>query len=158
MASPAGGGRPGRLVRAPQDLATGLLFVAIGAVGLGYSLQWPAGTPAMMDSGFFPQALSAFILLSGAVMLVKALLVPGISLPGVMLRPLVSVTLTVVGFALAIENVGLVLAILVIVAISSFAGAPLRPLAFVTLWAALSLMCVGIFVWGVELPLRVWPF
>jgi hypothetical protein len=51
-----------------------------------------------------------------------------------------------------------VLASLVVVGVSSFAGTPLGPVAFLVLWVALSAMCIGIFVWGVALPLQVWPF
>ena len=145
-------------VRSPKDLATGLLFIFIGCLGLWFSREWPLGTLAMMDSGFFPRVLSAFVLLGGVVLSVMAFLTAGEGLPGWALRPLLGVSLAVIAFALTIERLGMVVAILAIVAVSSVAGAPLRPVPFVLLWASLSVLCVGIFIWGVSLPIQVWPF
>ena len=145
-------------VKAPQDFATGLLFILIGAAGLWLGRAWPMGTLALMDSGFFPRVLSGIVLASGLVLAIRSFVVNGPPLPGWGWRPLIGVTLAVIVFALAVERLGLVLTILATIGIGGFAGVPLRPIPFVALGAALSLGCVAIFIWGVELPLRIWPF
>jgi hypothetical protein len=144
-------------VRGEREFATGLLFLLIGGVGLWFSRTWPIGTLAMMDSGFFPRVLSGFVLLSGMVLLARGVVLPGPALPGGAWRPLVCVIAAVVAFALVVEELGIVVSVLAVVGIGSFAGTPLRPLAFVMLWAALSIGVVAVFIWGVELPLKVWP-
>ena len=145
-------------IRAPTDLATGVLFALIGAMGLWFGREWPMGTLAMMDSGFLPRVLSTAVFVSGLALIGRAFITPGGELPGWGWRPLIGVTVAVIAFALTVEALGLAAAILAIVALGSFAGTPLRPLAFVVLWVSVTVMCAGIFIWGVELPLKVFPF
>ena len=151
---------PGRHsgLRGPSDLATGLMFAAIGGAGLWFSRDWAFGTLMMMDSGFFPRVLSAAVLLSGFVLIGRGLVVHGEGLPSVGWRPLIGVTLAVFAFAFGVQPLGLALAILAVVAISSFAGTALGVVPFISLWVVLTALCYGIFIWGVELPLRLWPF
>ena len=158
MATPARTGTSNSPVRSPIDLATGLLFIVIGCLGLWFSREWPLGTLMMMESGFFPRVLSSFVLIGGVVLTVLAFVWHGAELPQWAVRPLLGVSVAVIAFALTIERLGMVVAILAIVAVSSVAGAPLRPIPFLALWIALSAMCVAIFIWGVALPIQVWPF
>jgi hypothetical protein len=140
------------------DFLTGVLFTLIGALGLWYSREWSMGTLAMMDSGFFPRVLSAFILAAGLGLLAAGLVGHGHAVPGWGWRPLLGVTAAVVAFGLTVERLGLAVAILAVVGIGGFAGTRLRPVAFVALWVGLTALCATIFIWGVALPLRVWPF
>ncbi len=145
-------------VRSPVDFLTGLLFLAIGGTGLWLGRDWPMGTLAMMDSGFLPRVLSAIVALSGVGLIVKAFLVRGPVFEGIVIRPLLAVIAAVVAFAFLIETLGLVLAITAVVTIGGFAGERPGPIAFLVLTGSLILLCVAVFIWGVELPIKVWPF
>lgn len=144
-------------VRAPQDLAAGLLIAAFGLVALWLGRDWPTGTLAYVQSGFFPRMIGLLMVMAGAVVTGRSLLANGATLPSWGWRPLFGVTAAVLAFAGAVETLGLVPAVLILVGIGNMAGQPLRPAPLVLLGGALAAGCVALFVWGLGLPLRVWP-
>ncbi|MDQ2105333.1 tripartite tricarboxylate transporter TctB family protein [Azospirillum isscasi] len=144
-------------VRAPQDLAAGLLITAFGLTALWLGRDWPTGTLASVQSGFFPRMIGLLMVLAGAVVTGRSLLSQGAALPSLGWRPLFGVTAAVLAFAGTVEFLGLVPAVLILVGLGNLAGRPLRPVPLALLGAALAAGCVALFVWGLGLPLRVWP-
>lgn len=144
-------------VRAPQDLAAGLLIATFGLGALWLGRDWPTGTLAYVQSGFFPRMIGLLMVLAGAVVAGRSLLLHGAALPSWGWRPLVVVTAAVLAFAGTVETLGLVPAVLILVGLGNLAGQPLRPVPLVLLGGALAAGCVALFVWGLGLPLRVWP-
>ena len=157
--NPASGERtPGRSpVQAPQDLGAGLLIVAFGLVALWLGRDWPTGTLAYVQSGFFPRLIGLLMVLAGAVVTGRSLLAHGAGLPACGWRPLLGVTAAVLAFAGTVELLGLVPAVLILVGLGNLAGQPLRPVPLAFLGGTLAAGCVALFVWGLGLPLRVWP-
>ena len=153
-----GGGAPLRApVRVPRDLAAGLLIAAFGLGALWLGRDWPTGTLAYVQSGFFPRMIGLLMVLAGAVVAGRGLLLHGAALPSWGWRPLVGVTAAVLAFAGTVETLGLVPAVLILVGLGNLAGQPLRPVPLALLGGALAAGCVALFVWGLGLPLRVWP-
>ncbi len=149
---------PGRIPgRAPQDLAAGLLITAFGLVALWLGRGWPTGTLAYVQSGFFPRMIGLLMVLAGTVVTGRSLLSHGPALPSWGWRPLIGVTAAVLAFAGAVETLGLVPAVLILVGLGNLASQPLRPVPLALLGSALAAGCVALFVWGLGLPLRVWP-
>lgn len=145
------------VIRSRQDFVAGLLLIAIAAGALWLARDWDSGTLDAVGSGFFPRVVGLLLLLMGGLTVGRALLVHGPGVPGWAWRPTLMVTLAVSAFAVLLDRVGLVLAILAVVGIATFGGQPLRPKPLLTLWAGVAGVCVAIFVWGLGLPLRVWP-
>ena len=56
-----------------------------------------------------------------------------------------------------VEPLGVVLAIALLVLVGSFAGREVRPLESVGTALVLIILTMVIFVWGVGLPIPVWP-
>ena len=144
-------------VRAPQDLAAGLLIAAFGLAALWLGRDWPTGTLAYVQSGFFPRMIGLLMVLAGAVVTGRSLLAHGAGLPAWGWRPLLGVTAAVLAFAGTVELLGLVPAVLILVGLGNLAGQPLRPVPLAFLGGTLAAGCVALFVWGLGLPLRVWP-
>ncbi|AWJ85481.1 hypothetical protein TSH58p_18090 (plasmid) [Azospirillum sp. TSH58] len=144
-------------VRAPQDLAAGLLIAAFGLGALWLGRDWPTGTLAYVQSGFFPKMIGMLMVLAGVMVAGRSLLIDGAALPPWGWRPLVGVTAAVLAFAGTVETLGLVPAVLVLVGLGNLAGQPLRPVPLALLGGVLAAGCVALFVWGLGLPLRVWP-
>src|SRR5690606_24055773 len=107
--------------------------------------------------GFFPRLLGGILVLGGLTLAVRSFVLAGEGVPAFGWRPLTAVTAGIIGFGAAIDRLGLAVAILVVVASGVAAGARLSLLSFTVLWAALTAMCAAIFVWGVALPIDVWP-
>ncbi|WP_282184588.1 tripartite tricarboxylate transporter TctB family protein [Azospirillum brasilense] len=143
--------------RAPQDLAAGLLITSFGLIALWMGRDWPTGTLAYVQSGFFPRMIGILMVLAGAMVTGRSLLNHGAALPSWGWRPLLGVTAAVLAFAGAVETLGLVPAVLILVGLGNLAGQPLRPVPLALLGGVLAVGCVALFVWGLGLPLRVWP-
>jgi len=72
-------------------------------------------------------------------------------------RPLLLVTAAVVAFAFLLGPLGLVGAILALVLLAALAGREFRPREVALLYLALTILAVGLFVYGLGLPFRLWP-
>jgi hypothetical protein len=159
MSAPA---RPpdGRL-QARTDVLAGLLFAALAAIGLWISRDYPVGTATRMGTGYVPRLLLWILLALGALIAGQGLRAgAGIrraadEIPA--LRPIVFVTVGLIAFGLAVERLGLVVAIALLVGIAGGACPQLT-------WREVLLAIVGlvgvsltIFVFGLGLALPVWP-
>ena len=146
-----------RRALASQDLVAGLLIAAFGLGALWLGRDWPTGTLAAVQSGLFPRMLSLLLVLFGTIIAGRGLLTAGPGLSAWAWRPLIGVTVAVLAFAAALESLGLVAAVLLLVGLGNFAGQPLRPLPLLLLGGALAFGCIALFVWGLGLPLQVLP-
>ena len=129
--------------------------IALGALWAGQ--DWEAGTLATMEAGYFPRLVSGLLLALGLALVVMGLRRDGPPLSGWAWRPVIVVSLSVLAFAATLERLGLVVAILALIGVGSFAGPSVRPLALLVLWIVLAAFCVALFAWGLRLPLKVWP-
>lgn len=148
-------------LRLRKDVLAGLLFVAIAAVGLYVSRDYPIGTAVRMGTGYVPRLLCWVLLGLGAVVLVLGLLQPPLeqtpAAPRISAwRPILFVTASLIGFGLSIERLGLVLSILLLIVVGAGGARGLRP--FETLAAAVVLIVLswGIFIVGLGLAIPVW--
>ena len=145
-----------------KDVLAGLLFIAVAALGLWLSRDYPIGTALRMGTGYVPRLLCWLLLGLGAIILVQGLREAQDARPlssddVSALRPVVFVTASLVIFGLSIERLGLVVSILLLIGMGAVAARGLRPLE--TLAAALVLIVLswGIFIFGLGLTIPVWP-
>ena len=149
-------------VLARKNVLAGLLFIAMAALGLWLSRDYPIGTALRMGTGYVPRLLCWLLLGLGAIVLVQGLREaqdarPPSSADVSALRPVIFVTASLVIFGLSIERLGLVVSILLLIGVGAVAARGLRPLE--TLAAALVLIILswGIFILGLGLTIPVWP-
>ena len=155
-----------RMLRRKNVLA-GLMFIVIAAIGLWTSRHYPIGTALRMSTGYVPRLLCWLLMALGAVVLIQGLLEQPAPEPagergpedGVIaqLRPVVVVTIALIAFALTLESLGLVLSILALTVIASFATRELKLWETIAAAAGLSVLTYAIFVFGLSLPIPVWP-
>lgn len=145
-------------LRAPQDAAAGALFVAFGAGALFIARNWDAGTVGVMGSGFVPQLVAGLLFMLGVAIFVGAFFQPGPGIALATVRPLAIVTAGVAAFAASLETLGLIVAILAVIALSALAGGKARFPTFAALGVFLCVLCWALFIWGLQLPIRLWPF
>lgn len=155
-----------RLLRRKNVLA-GLMFIAIAAIGLWTSRNYPVGTALRMSTGYVPRLLCWLLMGLGAVVLIQGLLKRHADEPAhermpedgaiAQLRPVILVTAALIAFALSLETLGLVLSIFVLVAIASVATRELKLWETLAAAAGLAVLTWAIFVVGLSLPIPVWP-
>jgi hypothetical protein len=145
------------LVRA--DVVSGLLFIAVAAFGLWVSREYPVGTALRMGTGYMPRLLCWVLLGLGAIILAQGLRAPAEPLcsQAPAWRAIVSVTAALVVFALSIERLGLVAAIVLLTGIGALATRALRPIETAIAATALVALSWAVFVLGLGLTIPVWP-
>jgi len=147
-------------ILARKNVLAGLMFIAIAALGLWVSRDYPIGTALRMGTGYVPRLLCWILMGLGAAILVQGLRekdAPPERTSWRQLMPIVVVTTSLVAFAFAIEQLGLVLSILLLVGIGAIAARDIR--IWETLVAALVLVALSwvIFILGLGLTIPVWP-
>jgi putative tricarboxylic transport membrane protein len=147
-------------ILARKNVLAGLMFIAIAALGLWVSRDYPIGTALRMGTGYVPRLLCWILMGLGAAIAVQGLRekdAPPERTSWRQLMPIVVVTTSLVAFALAIEQLGLVLSILLLVGIGAIAARDIK--IWETLVAALVLIALGwvVFIIGLGLTIPVWP-
>ena len=144
-------------IRSQSDFWCGLLFAAIGVAVLIVAGQYRLGTAARMGPAYFPTLLGGLMVFLGLTLTVPALFKDGEPLQRLHWRPLLMVLLSVAVFGLALDYLGLAVAVAALVVVASLADPDLQPLETAGLAAFLVVFSIGIFVGLLGVPLSLWP-
>ncbi len=147
-----------RKIPKSKDFYAGLIFIFFGLFAVTEARHYPFGTAASMGPGCFPLILGGILILFGLIISGRSLWLSGEPLKPLVLRSVLLVTLAVLAFALLVEPVGVVLATLALIIISSLGGWEFRLREVVLIYLGLAALAVGLFVYGLGLPLKVWPY
>jgi putative tricarboxylic transport membrane protein len=142
-------------VHAPQDLVAGASLMAVAVFALWASADVPVGNLRSPGPGMLPRVLSTFIALGGAILFVVSFLRPGESLGRWPWRGPTFIVLATVTFALTIRTVGLALAGPLVVLISGAASPETRWRELVVFAAGITLFCVVLFRFLLNLPIPI---
>lgn len=143
-----------------KDIIGGALLIAIGGFAAAYAgARYSLGTITQMGPGMFPTVLGGLLIALGILIIIPALVRAG-EMPTFEVLPFLSVILGIAGFALAIEPLGLVPAIVILSVVSVAADPRLSFLQSLLVAAALAVMCSIIFRYGLGISLQLarWPF
>ncbi|MCC6775497.1 MAG: tripartite tricarboxylate transporter TctB family protein [Hyphomicrobiales bacterium] len=144
-------------IRAPKDFWSGLVFVAFGTGFILLAQQYRLGTLHRMGPGMFPTLVGGLLAALGVAIALRSLVLSGEPVPRLQLRPLAVSVLAIALFGVTLQWLGLVAAIAVLVLVGGLAARDTRPLESAALAAVMILFSVGVFVWLLGLPLRLWP-
>jgi hypothetical protein len=147
---------------ARKNVLAGLMFIAIGALGLWLSRHYPIGTALRMSTGYVPRLLCWVLIGLGAIVLVQGLRernAPRVPQPAPLARlwPVIVVTAALVAFAFSIEQLGLILSILLLVGIGSLAARGIKMWEVLAAAFGLIVLTWTIFILGLGLTIPVWP-
>jgi hypothetical protein len=159
---PEAAGAPFWHVLVRKDVLAGALFMAVAVLGLWISRDYPIGTAFRMGTGYVPRLLCWILLGLGGVVLIAGLREAQAQLQpsagaGWAWRPVVFVTASLAIFGLAIERLGLVISIVLLIVVGAFASRALRPLETVVAALVLIVLSWAIFILGLGLTIPVWP-
>jgi hypothetical protein len=149
-----------RRVLERKDVLSGLLFMAIAILGLWTSRDYPIGTALRMSTGYVPRLLLWMLLLLGGAILVSGIRAAedgAESEHRASWRVIILVPAALVGFALALDRFGLLIACAILVAIGSLANRDLRSVEVIGAGIVLTFLTWAIFVWALGLTIRIWP-
>jgi hypothetical protein len=64
-------------IRSPRDFFAGVIFLSYGLCAVLVGRDYPMGTALHMGSGYFPFILGALLLILGAIISIKSLVIAG---------------------------------------------------------------------------------
>jgi hypothetical protein len=140
-----------------KDFYAGLLFIFFGVFAVVVSQNYPMGSAEHMGPGYFPAILGGCLALIGLIVAGRGFCFSTEAIEPWGFRPLLLILGSVMAFAFLFEPLGLVVATLVLVVISCLGGLEFRFREMVFSCLILAAMAVGIFVYGLRLPFKVWP-
>jgi Tripartite tricarboxylate transporter TctB family len=144
-------------IRAQKDFWSGLMFLAFAAVAMTAASGYSLGSTGRMGPGYFPLLLGGVLALLGVLLVGRSLLIGGEQSGRLSFLPLLVIAAAVLAFGLLIERLGLVVSLIVATLVSACASRDSRPVEVVLLAAALTAFSVAVFVYGLRLPLPLWP-
>jgi hypothetical protein len=144
-------------IRAPKDFWSGLMFCGFAAVGILTARGYSLGAAGKMGPGYFPLLLGLVLGALGAILIGRSVILDGEPVPRFHVVPLAIIAVAVCLFGLLIEPLGLVVALAVLTVLTAWAGPQFRLTETLALTLALIIFSVGVFVYGLGLPLAIWP-
>lgn len=144
----------------PKDFWSGVMFASVGfafAIIVKY-YEYPMGTGARMGPGYFPFVLGIVMGLLGLAILVQSFAKQGAPVGNFAWRPLLFILGAVLAFALALKmQLGLVVAILVLVTGASYGGHEFKLKEVLITGVVLAIFSVLVFIKGLKLAFPIWP-
>ncbi|MDP2411804.1 MAG: tripartite tricarboxylate transporter TctB family protein [Pseudolabrys sp.] len=146
-----------------ENLISAILFVAIGTAAMIIATDYPIGSLRRMGPGLFPLLLGGLLTAVGIGLAVQSLLrfsLPWsfLGLPALAtLRAMFFVMLALAAFAVLIRPAGLFPATAIMVFISTRAEPGHGIVSALVLSFVLAVTTALIFVYGIGLPIRLWP-
>ena len=140
-----------------RDFLAGAIFIALGIVFVIGTLGLERGTAFKMGPGYFPLVLAGLLILIGVSIAVQAAREEAVAIQmhAVPWRGLVLILAAPVLFGLTVRGLGLLPAIVIVAAVSSFASRRMRPALAAAITVALTVFCVLVFNVGLGLPIRL---
>ena len=146
------------MMRAPRDGAAGLLLVALASIAYWQAAGLSAGAATQLGPGMLPRALAVLIALCGLVLMVGAIRAPGHRLGRWHLRGPVLILGAALAFAASVRPLGLLVAGPLAVLIGALASRETRWAETFVFAAILTIFCLGLFRFALNLPIPVAPW
>ncbi len=146
-------------IRDQKNFWSGLMFVAFGAFFVGWAQQYDMGTAARMGPAFFPTMLGGLMLLLGVIVTIEGLATEHADgkIEPFNFRALVLVLGSVVAFGLLLRPAGLIVALFVLICVSSFGGHEFKLRDVLLLSVGMAALVYGVFIYGLSMTIPVWP-
>ncbi len=131
---------------------SGIMFLFIGGGAIYMAQDYPMGSALRMGPGYFPIVLGSIIGLFGIWELIIGVLKPDPVKGNWSIRALIILPLSCVVFGVMMEKVGFIPALIALIVSSAFAGDEFKLWEVAALAVGLTIMCTGIFIYGLGLP------
>lgn len=137
-----------------KDFWAGAIYLALGLATVILARDLTLGSAARMGPGYFPTVLGGLLAVIGLVSLLRGLLRPGELVERIHLKPMILVIGATLFFAIALDFLGLAVALPAAMFIAATASKRFRlaPVPLLGL-VAFTIFCVLVFVRGLDVPL-----
>lgn len=139
-------------ITSQEDFWGGVMFIAFGALAIFIASDYPYGTAARMGPGYFPTWIGIFLIILGLAIAATGFKEKGEGVGKFAWKPMVLLSIAFIFFGWAIDHVGFVLAVAVMVFLASAAGKELRWKEVPIIAVVLIIGTWALFIKGLELP------
>jgi hypothetical protein len=144
-------------IKAPKDFWSGLIFTVFGVGFVAVARSYPIGSALRMGPAYFPTLVGGLLAILGVVLVARSTFSAGEAVSHIGLRALILVLGALVLFGYLLDFTGLVPAIVALVFVSSAGGHEFKWWEVSALAAVLVVLAVGIFYYGLGMPLNLGP-
>ena len=139
-------------LRNNKDFWAGMTFMGTGALAMFIARKYPFGTTLHMGPGYFPRVLGGILILFGIYIMVRGLRTNEKIEGNWSVRALIVLPFSMVLFGLMMEHAGFIPALVALVFGSAAASREFKFVDVLLLTVLLTVMSVGLFIWGLGLP------
>jgi len=144
-------------IRDQKEFVAGMLFAAIGAAALIQSFAYELGTITQMGPGYYPACIGMALIVAGTCSIIRAMWrAQPDRLQGLAWRDMIFVLTGVLLFAVLIDRLGLIEAVAALIVMSCFGRIARRPIEVLVIGVALAALSVGVFVYGLNIPISIY--
>lgn len=142
-----------------KDFWSGVMFAAFGLFFMLYAQQYDMGTAARMGPAYFPSVLGGLLLVLGVIIALKGMKQhsPDGAVGRFHFRPLLLVLGAVLAFGLLLRPMGLIVALTVLVIVSSLGSPEFRLRDALLLTVGLTVLVIVVFIYGLSMTIPVLP-
>ena len=146
-------------IKSPEDFWSGLMFIAFGVAAMYISRNYPMGSALRMGPGYFPTWLGGIMTFFGVVITGRSFFLQGegLDFANWAFRPLIVLTGTIAlyGVMLDVVEIGFVPALMILIVGCALAHKDVHWLEMIILSVFLTAGCVGLFIYGIGLPYKL---
>ena len=146
-------------IRDQKNFWSGVMFIAFGLFFAGWAQHYDMGTAARMGPAFFPTMLGGIMFLLGVIILIEGLAVEHADgkIEPFNFKALAFVLGSVIAFGLLLRPAGLIVSLFVLIGVSAFGSHEFKLRDIILLSIGLSLLVYGVFIYGLNMTIPVWP-
>jgi len=133
------------------------MFSAFGVFFMVAAGHYRMGKATSMGPAYFPTVLAGLITVLGGILFFKSLALKGEKVSTISLRPLFFIILSLLVFGYTLMPFGMVVALVLLIFISAYAGHEFKFKEVMILSIALIIFSVVVFIKGIKLPFAIWP-
>ena len=142
-------------IRNEKDFWIGVVYVAFGSAAIIISRTYNMGTALKMGPAYFPTILGSLLIVIGIVSLVRSFIKQGSPFGVFALKALILIIASIILFGFIVRGAGLVIALPILVIISSYASNRFRWKYSIALATGLTIFCILVFLKGLGVPLPI---
>lgn len=139
-------------ITSQEDFWGGVMFIAFGALAIFIAQDYPFGTAARMGPGYFPTWIGIGLIVLGAMIAATGFKEKGEGIGRFAWKAMFLLSIAFIFFGWAIDHIGFVAAVAVMVALASAAGKDFRWKEMILVAIFLIIGCWALFIKGLDLP------
>lgn len=146
-------------IRDQKNFWSGLMFIAFGLFFAGFAQQYDMGTAARMGPAFFPTILGGLMFGLGVIVGMEGLAVEVADgkVEPFNFRGLGLVLGAVIAFGMLLRPAGLIVALFVLIVVSSLGGNEFKLRDVLLLTVGLSVLVLAVFIYALSMTIPIWP-